>query len=234
MVVADSGFGLAQELMGREIALPEYADGSWMADFRRDFPAFPAFPNVPVTSVADVVIVSRITAMLDKAGYSAAVRSPRALRLADLKAAHPLVLLGSSYSNPWVGLINDRLNFRIEFDPKLGRQVCVNTSPRAGELPVYVTTARTGSAGISFATVSLVPNLQHNAFLFIVAGTNMEGTEAAGELATDLPRLSDTLQRLGVDGKRKIEQLELLMRVQIMGTSSGRSEIVAQRVSYTR
>jgi len=140
--------------------------------------------------------------------------------------------LGSSYANPWVGLVSDRLNFRIQYDPRLARQVCVNISPHAGEQPVYVTTARTGSAGIAYATISLVPNLQHNAFVLVLAGSNMEGTEAAGEFATDVPRLRDTLQRMGIDPKRRVEQLELLMRLECMSTSSGRSEIIAQRVGY--
>ena len=52
---------------------------------------------------------------------------------------------------------------------------------------MYVGTARTPMPGVGYATISLVRNLSHNGFVLIIAGTNMEGTEAAGELVTDWP-----------------------------------------------
>jgi hypothetical protein len=232
VAVADSSFGFTQELLGREMSLTEYSSGTWMNALRLEHPAFTGMANFPATSVADVGVASRITAMLEKSGYATSVRSARSLQVADLKQPHPLVLLGSPYSNPWVGLLSDHLNFRIQYDSNLKRQVCINTSPHSGEQSVYITTARTGGTGIAYAVISLVPNLQHNAWVLILAGSNMEGTEAAGEFATDLPRLRETLQRISIDPKRKLEQLELLMQLQCMGTTSGRSEIIANRVTY--
>ena len=64
--------------------------------------------------------------------------------------------------------------------------------------------------GVGYATISLVRNLSHNGFVLIIAGTNMEGTEAAGELVTDLPRLTAALRSRGIDPPSKVEQLELL------------------------
>jgi hypothetical protein len=232
IVLADSSFGSAQEALGQAIDLQEYASGAWRNRLRSEFPVLGSLTDVPMTSVADAANVSQIAAMLDKVGYTALVQSARSVRIADLKADHPLVLLGSAYSNPWVGFLNSRLNFRIEYDPKLQRQVCINSNPRAGEQPEYVTTAQTGSAGIAYATVSVTANLQHSAYILILAGSNMEGTEAAGEFATDLPRLTETLRRIGVDPNRTVEQLELLMRLEFLSTSSGRSEIIAHRVKY--
>ena len=60
----------------------------------------------------------------------------------------------------------------------------------------------------------------------------MEGTEAAGELVTDLPRLASVLRSQGIDPTAKVRQLELLMRVNHMNSQSSRSEIIAQRVIH--
>jgi hypothetical protein len=76
----------------------------------------------------------------------------------------------------------------------------------------------------------MTPNLTHHGFTLIVAGTNMEGTEAAGELVTDLPQLSQMLRGRGIDPSRRVEQLELLLRLDCMNTASARSEIIAHRV----
>ena len=153
------------------------------------------------------------------------------MQVADFKTDRSVILLGSAYPNPWVGLLNDHLNFRIEYDPLLDKQVCRNASPRPGESSVYVGTARTPMPGVGYATISLVPNLSHNGFVLIIAGTNMEGTEAAGEFVTDLPRLASALRSRGIDPTAKVEQVELLMRLDHMNTQSSRSEIIAHRVT---
>ena len=153
------------------------------------------------------------------------------MQVDDFKSERSVILLGSAFSNPWVALLNDRLNFHIEYDPASGKQLCKNASPRPGEPPVYVGSARTPMPGVGYATISLVRNLSHNGFVLIIAGTNMEGTEAAGELVTDLPRLIRALRSRGIDPAAKVEQLELLMRLDHMSSQSSRSEIIAHRVT---
>ena len=164
-------------------------------------------------------------------GCSVSVRSGRMVQVDDFKSDRSVILLGSAYSNPWVSLVNDRLNFHIDYDPATQKQVCINASPRAGELPVYIGTARTPNPGVGYAVISLVPNLSHDGFILIIAGTNMEGTEAAGELVTNLPKLASALRSRGIDPTAKVEQLELLLRLNHYGTQSSRSEIIAHRVT---
>jgi hypothetical protein len=84
---------------------------------------------------------------------------------------------------------------------------------------------------VAYAIISLVPNLSGEGFVLIIAGTNMEGTEAAGELVTDLPRLASALRSRGIDPSAKVGQLELLLRLDHMNNQSSRSEIIAHRVT---
>ena len=54
-----------------------------------------------------------------------------------------------------------------------------------------------------------------------------EGTEAAGKLATDLPRLYATLQKCGITPSVPIRHFELLMRVNTMAGAPNNSDVVA-------
>jgi len=231
LVAADVNFAFYKSLVHADQSLPVYTSQRWLDDIAARVPQIPDLSRMPFTSIADASISARIGSVLQSGGCSISVRSGRMMQVADFKSDRPVILLGSAYPNPWVGLLNDHLNFRIEYDPVLDKQVCRNASPRPGESPVYVGTARTPMPGVGYATISLVPNLSHNSFVLIIAGTNMEGTEAAGELVTDLPRLANALRSRGIDPNAKVEQLELLMRLDHMNNQSSRSEIIAHRVT---
>lgn len=230
VVGADVNFALYERLLQAEQPLDVYTSQRWLDQMAIRFPSAPDLSRMPYTSIADASISARIGGVLRSGGCSISVRSGRMMQVDDFKSERSVILLGSAFSNPWVALLNDRLNFHIEYDSASGKQLCKNTSPRQGESPVYVGSARTPMPGVGYATISLVRNLSHNGFVLLIAGTNMEGTEAAGELVTDLPRLTQALRIRGIDPTAKVEQLELLMRLDHMSSQSSRSEIIAHRV----
>lgn len=231
LVAADVNFTFYKRLVQADQSLQVYASQRWLNEIATRVPSIPDLSRMPFTSIADASIAARIGNMLRGGACSISVRSGRMMQVDDFKSERPVILLGSAYANPWVALLNDHLNFDIEYDPVSGKQFCKNASPRTGESPVYVGSAQTPMPGVGYAIISLVRNLSHNGFVLIIAGTNMEGTEAAGELATDLPRLSAALRSRGIDPAVKVEQLELLMRLDHMGAQSSRSEIIAHRVT---
>ncbi len=231
LVAADSNFSFYKSLIHADVSLPEYTDQRWLGDIAAKVPTIPGLSLMPITSIGDVAVAGLVGSALRMGGCSISVRSGRMVQVDDFKSDRSVILLGSAYSNPWVSLVNEHLNFHIEYDPASHKQVCKNESPRPGESPVYVGTARTPMPGVGYAIVSLVRNLSRNGFVLIIAGTNMEGTEAAGELVTDLPRLAQALRTLGIDPAAKVEQLELLMRLDHLGSQSSRSEIIAHRVT---
>jgi len=231
LVAADSNFSFYKSLMHADQSLPVYTSQHWLEDLATSVPSISGLSLMPITSIADVSVAARIGSVLQSGGCAISVRSGRMTQVDDFKSDRSVILLGSAYANPWVALVKDRLNFHIEYEPTSGKQVCQNASPRPGESPLYVGTARTPMPGVGYATISLVPNLSHNSFVLIIAGTNMEGTEAAGEFVTDLPRLASALRSRGIDPTAKVEQFELLMRLDHMNTQSTRSEIIAHRVT---
>ena len=112
----------------------------------------PSLSLMPITSVGDVAVAARIGSALELLGCSTSVRSGRMVQVDDFKSDRPIILLGSAYANPWVALLNEHLNFHIEYDSASHKQVCKNRSPRPGETPVYVGTARTPMPGVGYAT----------------------------------------------------------------------------------
>ena len=231
LVGADVNFALYKRLLQAEQSLDVYTSQRWLDQMAIRLPSAPDLSRMPYTSIADASIAARIGGVLKGGGCSISVRSGRMMQVDDFKSERSVILMGSAFSNPWVALLNDRLNFHIEYDSVSGKQLCKNASPRKGESSVYVGSARTPMPGVGYATISLVRNLSHNGFVLLIAGTNMEGTEAAGELVTDLPRLTSALRNRGIDPTAKVEQLELLMRLDHMGSQSSRSEIIAHRVT---
>lgn len=78
----------------------------------------------------------------------------RSLRPSALKNDN-LVLLGSSYSNPWASLYEDRMSFRLTTDPVTHRAVVLNTAPAAGEKPEY--SSFPGNS-VGYGIVAFLPN----------------------------------------------------------------------------
>jgi len=230
IVPSDGSFGVMQMILGREVHLADYSSGAWISTAKSEGLAASELARMPLVNVAETALMSKIGDLLRTSGYTATIQPPRSVQISDFKSDHPMVLLGSAFANRWEELVDERTNFQIVFDLAVGRQVCRNISPQPKEEAVYVPTARTGDTGSAYATVSLLPNLTRGAYVLIIAGTNMEGVEAAGELVTDLPRLAGILRGRGIDPARKVEQLELLIRLECLTKSARRSEVIAHRV----
>lgn len=231
IALTDANFTMHKFLSRREMALTEYTSARWLWDFREQVPQVIPLAVTPYTSVASAVTAARISSLLERAGCSPLVRSARNLQLRDFKEVRPIVLLGSAPSNPWVELFDERLNFVLEIDIEKRGQRCRNRVPRAGEEPFYTAVQSEANPGVAYAVISVLANLAGKAPVLIIAGTNAEATEAAGELATDIPRLTGELQKLGIDPAGKVSQMELLIRVQHLNQAPSRSEVIAHRVT---
>ena len=231
IVMTDANFTMHKFINGREMALTEYTSARWLWDFKAQVPQVIPLAVTPYTSVASAVSAARISSLLERTGCSPLVQSARNLQLRDFKEDRPIVLLGSAPSNPWVELFDDRMNFMIDIDIAKRIQRCRNKAPRAGEEPFYNPVHAADAPGVAYAVIVSLANLAGKAPVLIIAGTNAEATEAAGELATDIPRLTRELRQLGIDPESKVTQLELLIRVHHLNDAPSRSEVIAHRVT---
>ena len=230
LITSDPSLATVQELCGNS-SVSDYANHNYI-------PNASSLPPQTIQSChlilasdnaanVDAGIAARISALAQRDSVTIDVRGARHIELTGLKTDDNYILLGSPRSNPWSALFSDQLDFRFIFDKASNQEILRNVRPRAHELPQYVPTALGGGTGQSFAIVAVVQNLDQNGLAMLLAGANAEGTEAAGNFVTDLPRLSAALQDCGISRSNPQSHFEILLRVDTMAGSPNRISMVA-------
>jgi hypothetical protein len=152
----------------------------------------------------------------------------RQLAARDLESGN-LILVGSPQSNPWVSLFEKEGNFQSFHDLGVKRGGIRNLQPAAGEAREYVTEPRHGYSGEAYALVGL--HLKKGARVLTLAGTNMEGTEAAWEFVST-PEKARLLWEMAKWSKlpEGEARLEAVLRTYVLAGAARDTKIVAVRV----
>lgn len=238
VVVADTNYGMARILAGQPISLDQY--------LRRDFLRSPAvshlgeadsrlreyISNSSLTSFADVANVVSLLKMAGPMQSHVSVRYPRDLRMRDLDHNN-YIFIGSAGSNPWVTLLQDKLNFH-ESETSVGKsaKVFLNKSPLPGEQAQYEGLRWTGSIGEDYATIALLPNETHDGSVLAFQGLQQEGTEAAGRFLADEENRRQLMSALGISGTDSIPEniwFEALIRSRTVSGAPNSTTLVAVR-----
>lgn len=230
LVLADPDISAMQELTGTQISLPDYANRRYFAnpesfgpDLQRALRLLRGV-NVAAVDVGVALAVSRLAS----AGAARLKISPaRSLQLASFKTDDDFIILGSSRSNPWGALFEDQLDFKFVRDPGLNREIIHNKRVQREDQPRYVPTAGGWDTGHAYATVALVSNPNQAGKVLLIAGTNAEGTEAAGQLVTNSAQFARALQSHGIDPGGPLCYFQLLLQVRTMAGSPSTIEVVA-------
>jgi hypothetical protein len=238
IVVADSNYGMARILSSQPGSLDQY--------LRREFLQGPEaskigaansrlseyLSNSTLTSFADVADVVALYRMAGPLQTQVLVRYPRDLRLRDLDHNN-YVFIGSPGSNPWVTLLQDKLNFR-ETEGVVGNsaKVFVNKNPLPGELAQYEGLRWTGTIGEDYATISLLPNATHDGSVLVLQGLQQEGTEAAGRFLADEENQRQLMNALHISAEDSHSQniwFEALIRSRTVSGAPNTTTLVAVR-----
>lgn len=230
IVTSDTSYAAMSDLLGQTLKLSDYAS------YR--YPAAPGSPEQrkalelltrnQFTSVADVSITSRILHL--GAGISRiTVLGARAMQLREFASDDNFVLIGSVRANPWVEVIGKRAGYYIEFDEKLGRQVCRDRLATGEKPREYVPTTATGGTGEAYSVVSFIRNPSGGGHILWIGGTSMEGTESAGNFVTNLPLLAEALRKYGISPESTGEEFEILFKLSSMAGSTRESQVVDVR-----
>jgi hypothetical protein len=233
IVLADSNLSLVQDLLKRPIGLNEYVNRTY-------FSRIDAIPD-PVlrmgardimmrqhTSLADANLQRKILRLTGDAELTSVIFA-RDFHARHMKTDN-VILFGSRRSNPWVELVEEQLNFRFVFDEVSGAAVIENRVPRAGEQPQYRAVRGSGTGALSYCLIACVPNLSRTGSMLVVAGTEMEGTEAGGEFMTSERWLAHLRQRLQPAGTDVFPYFEVLLKNSKVGGTSRGFEVVAWRI----
>lgn len=230
LITSDPNIVFVQATTGSEISLSDYANHRYIPDSNTLTPERLRLVHTFLwgdnsAAAIDPPMALRIGAIL-QGSTKIDARAARSIQLSDLKSDDNFIFLGSPRSNPWTALFNPQLDFRFVFDKATGQEELQNLHPRKGELSTYVPTAHGWTTGRSYAIIAFIHNPDQNGHVLLIAGANGEGTEAAGKLATDLPRLVTALNRCGAQ-QAKLKDFELLLGLNALAGSPNDVDILA-------
>jgi len=209
LITSDPGIVNVQELTGTQLSVSDYANHRFIPEPNGLTPDEIRFSHILLggdsssAAAVDTPIAVGIANLARNSASRLDVHAARSIRFADLKTDDNFIFLGSPRSDPWVALFNDQLDFQFAFDKTSRQEFIRNVRPRQNELPAYYPTAQGWATGQSYGIVALVQNPDQEGHVLLLAGASGEGTEAAGKLVTDLPRLSQILKSCGMDSPRR-------------------------------
>jgi hypothetical protein len=229
LVTGDPEIVPIQAMIKSRISLMDYVNHNYIRDHNALTPEVKqALLNAPKgdwVPPGDLQIAVDVAELARSNSRDISVQPSSKTRFSDLKTDDNFVFLGSPRSDPWVSLFNDRLDFQFLPASDSQSEIIRNVHPRPNEQPIYTPT--TGTTGESYAIVAFVQNPGQDGQVLILAGATGEGTDVAGRLVTDLPRLSEALQKCGTPSLGPLKYFELLLRVNVMAGSSRGFDVVS-------
>jgi hypothetical protein len=121
-----------------------------------------------------------------------------------------VILLGDPVSNPFIQLIENRLNFTMDRDGNHLGPV-INHAPRKGEQSVYTASDSTG-----YCVVAYLPNPGHSGRFLLIQGSSPAATEAAEFFLLSETQLHDFKKNLQAE---TLPYFEVLLKTsQVTGT----------------
>ena len=232
VVVADSCLSLLQDILRQPVSLQQYLSSDYVP--RMQELGRPLSRETEVdwltsrryTSLADIDLLTTVLRASRGGGFS--VYFARDYPADRFRSANA-VFFGSKRSNPWVEVFEDQMNFRIDNDKLTGEPVIRNRQPKAGESAAYRLTDTSTNTAEAFAVLAFVPNQTRTGNVLIISGSGMQGTRAAGDLATDEQEFAHLLDRMGKPWPEKLPHFEVLLKTRIMGGSVRGFEVITYR-----
>jgi hypothetical protein len=230
LVPSDDGIVMFQNLTGHTVHLAEYVSREYLSiksPFNIDAQNLADLDAQRYTSIADLDAVLKFSRVPEATPAHFLIRYARELHMEDLKDSNA-ILLGSTYSNPWVELFQKNLNFEFNYEPHPNASFIANKHPAAGESAVYTNDA-TAPSHRTYAVVALVPNLNNTGWILIVEGLTMAGTQAATDILFNREEMRSVLEKAAA-GNGRLKPFELLIETRSFGSNSPQATIIASRI----
>jgi len=230
LVPADDGIVMIQNLTKHSVNLDEYINRDYVSiksPYRIDTQNMEDLDQQRYTSMAGLDAVLKFSRLPEATPERFTVRYARELHMEDLKDSN-VILIGSSFSNPWVELFQKNLNFDFSYQPRPNESAILNRRPLQGELPVYTNDA-TAPSHRTYAVVALAPNLNDTGWVLIIEGLTMAGTQAATDILFNREAMRPVLDKARVPNG-SLKPFELLIETRSFGSNSPQASIIADRI----
>jgi hypothetical protein len=231
IVMADAARFEIQELLARDIHLKDYLNPQYPVNLTASSP--PELQRVirfmgkrETTSIASTGAGSRLQEAARRHGLEFFFRHPKHLNVREFKT-DSFILLGSRLSIPWVELFEPSLNFPMKIDVEKWKFYLHNRAPRPGEPERFQNSAAQDETWVDIA---VLPNSDHTGTILIFNAIDMIGIEAAAEFVLNgslVATLAGTTA--GNAGAARDEHTEILLRVNSIGGTVAKSEVVTVR-----
>jgi hypothetical protein len=230
IVPSDDGIVMIQNLTGHLIPLSEYINRDYLSlksPYNVDTQNMRDLDSQRYTNVTDLNAVVRFSQLPEARDGQLTVRYSRELHMEDLKNAN-VVLLGSSFSNPWAELFEKSLNFVFSYQPHPNASLIVNKHPQAGELSVYENDAA-GPSHRTYAVIALLPNLNNTGWVLLIEGLTVAGTQAAVDTLFNRDGMRPLLDQFR-NPDNSLAPFEILIETRSFGSDSPQATVVATRL----
>jgi hypothetical protein len=234
VVMSDEALVLMQAMLGHRFTLDEYTNQSYKQlpePLKNDHHAellWRILTTRQIVNLGDAGVSNRIRDSLLQLdpGPTVEIRSAQNMRPRDFLSGN-FILLGESSSDPWVEMFGEN-RFNFQFSPDITRspRPIYNIHPKPGEQNVY---AADLVNHLSYARIAYIPNPTNTGNVLLIAGTSMEGTEAAAEFCLRPDSISILRNDLGVGGARTLPPFEILLATSSRGGAGVGAQVVSAR-----
>ncbi|WP_321474782.1 hypothetical protein [uncultured Paludibaculum sp.] len=176
------------------------------------------------TGIADASLATRMGLVGASNGLSLDVVLARDVSMPQV-STHNTILLGSRRANPWVGLFEEKLNFRTVFEESPKVAYFQNVSPKAGELAEY----RGQWSTLSYCRVAYLPNPKGNGSVLLISGTDVQATEAGGEFVTNEIWVRTFRNAMGLQPGEPVPHFEFLLEGKMVVNTVPQFRVIAWR-----
>jgi len=233
IVLADTSFGIAQDVLHKQLSLAQYLDYSYRAAQSPDALSKDARQqeqkdlavlfNRTSGSIGDFRVARRITE-LETGDYGTRLSFAREYAGHRVRWSNT-IFVGSSRSNPWVELFDDRIAYHFKGSQDSTPSVVTVDNPTGQEKAQYAISSDSGT-NAAYCVIVFLPNPTGTGNTLIVAGTDSQATEAGGDFLTseaDLEKLQEFFHQ------KTFPYFQILLRIsRSNGTPLG-SEIISYR-----
>lgn len=232
LVTSDPDIDVIQGVTQADLSLSDYANRRYIPQPDKLTPEQARLCKILLASESaaaapDLPITAKIAKLAQTFSKNLTVQGSRSFQLSFLSGGDNFIFLGSPRSDPWFSLFADKLRFQFVYDRQMGSEFIRNLHSHPPEQETYVPSAKGGGTGYSFAIIAFIQNPDQNGQILLLAGANGEGTAAAGDFVTDMPRISHALQNCGITPSGPIRHFEMLLRTETMAGVSRETDVIA-------